>query len=271
MGTEQSKHKSAANKKAQEAPPSNTGEKDEIEPLPKLNTESEILTEESIKFLSSALIQPEQRKQWKLLFNSKKNGKSFNRFCYYTTGGGPNFVLIRDMDGYIFGGFAESWKDKHPKFYGSKQCFVFSLNPSMKIYRPTGFNDHFQYLNFDTETLFNGFGQGGQLDFFAWGINQDFEHGQCRGETNLTFGNPPLSKQQEWLLDYIEVWEVEPPPQDDYEIEKINKKKGKTKSALDEEGNAERVLLDLAGKHTFSHFNVSEEMMQGGATADDKK
>ena len=61
MGTEHSKHQGAENKKAQEAPPSNTEVKDEeIVPLPKLNAESEILTEEYIKFLSSALIQVEK-------------------------------------------------------------------------------------------------------------------------------------------------------------------------------------------------------------------
>jgi hypothetical protein len=38
------------------------------------------------------------------------------------------------------------------------------------------------------------------------------------------------------LKDYCEVWEVSPPP-DTYEVEKLNKKKGK-KSVLEDEDNA---------------------------------
>lgn len=69
----------------------------------------------------------------------------------------------------------------------------------------------------------------------------------------------------------MEVWEVERPPEDDYEIEKINKKKGKVKSVLNDEGNTEKILMDISGKHTFSHFQVSEEILQGGAQAQEKK
>jgi hypothetical protein len=45
----------------------------------------------------------------------------------------------------------------------SGYCFVFKLRPERVIYKPTGYNDHFMYLNLGTETLYNGFGMGGQM------------------------------------------------------------------------------------------------------------
>eukprot|EP01119_Soliformovum_irregulare_P024207 TRINITY_DN8623_c0_g1_i1.p1 TRINITY_DN8623_c0_g1~~TRINITY_DN8623_c0_g1_i1.p1 ORF type:complete len:273 (-),score=95.01 TRINITY_DN8623_c0_g1_i1:114-932(-) len=229
-------------------------------PLPVLDGTSLILNEDSIRLLSDSLPKPEYRKNWTLIYQSDKMGKSFNRFCYHITGRGPNIVIIRDSDGHIFGGFAaETWKDKHPKFYGSPMSFVFQLHPSLKIYRATGHNQNFQYLNHDTETLFNGVGQGGQLDFFVWGISQNFEDGQCKGNPSSTFGSPILSAKENWTLDYMEVWEVFE-PEDTYENEKILKKKGIGKSVLNDEDNADKVITSLSGRHNFSHFDASEEM-----------
>ena len=39
---------------------------------------------------------------------------------------------------------------------GDKDCFVFSLKPSMAVYRPTGINDHYMYLNVGMKTIPNG-------------------------------------------------------------------------------------------------------------------
>lgn len=44
--------------------------------------------------------------------------------------------------------------------------FVFKLQPgSPATYKATGRNDNYQYLNQGTETLFNGVGQGGQMEY----------------------------------------------------------------------------------------------------------
>lgn len=57
------------------------------------------------------------------------------------------------------------------------------------------------------------------------------------------------------------MWEVFPPP-DTYEIEKIQKKKGKTKSVLDDEDNADKIITDLAGRHTFGNFQPGDHHPQ---------
>uniref|UniRef100_I3MLX6 Uncharacterized protein n=1 Tax=Ictidomys tridecemlineatus TaxID=43179 RepID=I3MLX6_ICTTR len=39
---------------------------------------------------------------------------------------------------------------------GDERCFLFSVSPSMAVYRPTGYNDHFMYLNCGQQTIPNG-------------------------------------------------------------------------------------------------------------------
>lgn len=43
--------------------------------------------------------------------------------------------------------------------------FVFSIAPKRAVHHSTGYNDHYQYLNKGTETLFNGVGMGGQTEY----------------------------------------------------------------------------------------------------------
>lgn len=69
------------------------------------------------------------------------------------------------------------WLDKCSRFYGSgmwpllpplqitlsvASSFVFQLSPQMKVFRATGYNSNYQYLNDATHTMFNGIGMGGQ-------------------------------------------------------------------------------------------------------------
>lgn len=215
---------------------------------PVLDQPSELLDDASIEFLCPYL-PTDHKKNWTRLFNSNQQGKSFNRFCYHVVGCGPNLVIIKDSGGAIFGGFCDSWRDKNPKFYGQPNSFVFTLAPERTIYRATGRNDHYQYLNWGTQTLFNGVGQGGDQDYFAWGMYDDLDRGQSRGKPNVTYNNPVLASKTDFDVDIVEVWELHDPP-DTYEFEKIRKKKNK-KSVLEDEDNADKVIANLNG-HTFS-------------------
>jgi len=227
-------------------------EEKEEQKLPELIGQSSVLDEADIRFLCSAFPSTEFTEKWTLLFNSTKNGKSFNRFCYHVTGRGPTLLIMRDQQQHVFGAFAsETWKDKFPKYYGTAQSFLFKIKPNRVIYKTTGFNDHYQYLNQGTETLFNGIGMGGQMEYFTWCIGEDFENGKCRGNPSSTYGCPPIAATEDWTLDYIEVWEVKPLTELTYEQEKILKKKNKAKSVLDDDDNAEKVITGMLG-HNFT-------------------
>jgi len=188
---------------------------------------------ETLAFLSKSMPGKEYRQSWTLLYASSKHGKSFNRFCYHVCGFGSTVVLIRDTEQGKFGGFVDHmWREKFPKFYGEANSFVFQLSPRKCAYHPTGYNDHYQYLNQGTQTMFNGIGMGGQEGFFSWGIGSDFEKGMCRGDPSTTFGNPILASSADWTLDYIEVWEVKEPKELTYEQEKILEQKKKNKKCV---------------------------------------
>jgi len=249
-------HHHSTNRKSGE--PQDGKEKEVVFVPPKLEGTSKILNESNIKFLCESLPSEDFAKNWKMLFSSDTNGESWNRFCFHVTGTGPTIILIKDTGNFLFGGFAsESWKEKYPKFYGNASSFVFQLAPQQIKYKAVGHNENFQYINYGTKTLFNGIGMGGQFDFFGWVINEDFETGHSRGNPSSTYGNPCLASSPDFKVDYVEVWQVKE-PEYSYEVEKINKKKNKTKSVLDEEDNAEKVITGMLG-HNFTHYDKEKE------------
>ncbi|XP_047111094.1 MTOR-associated protein MEAK7-like [Schistocerca piceifrons] len=69
---------------------------------------------------------------------------------------GPTIVIVRDRDGHVFGGFAPSSWTLSPNYVGDDSSFLFSILPVMERFEPTGYNDHYQYLNVQQQTLPNG-------------------------------------------------------------------------------------------------------------------
>ncbi|KAL6005377.1 hypothetical protein ACLOJK_005944 [Asimina triloba] len=58
---------------------------------------------------------------------------------------GPTVLLIKDKEGYIYGGYAsQPWK-RHGDFYGDLKSFLFQLHPRASINRPTGANNNLQW------------------------------------------------------------------------------------------------------------------------------
>lgn len=214
--------------------------------LPKMEGQTELLKDDDIRLLCKNL-RPDCTKKWKLLFNTTKHGLSFNRFMAHCCDHGPTIVLLRDKSGYVFGGFAAvEWK-KSGKFFGSPDCFLFRLLPEPGVWRSCGDNENYMWLNHGTETLYNGVGMGGQMDFFAWCLDDFFETGHCRGNPSSTFRNPQLSEKTEFQLDFAEVWEVK---------EKVKLDEfGKPVSVLNDEDNPDKKILEMQG-HEFSVLNL---------------
>ncbi|KYQ94375.1 hypothetical protein DLAC_04673 [Tieghemostelium lacteum] len=244
---------------------------DEDLPIPKLDASSKLLNDQYIKVINSYLPNDDFRKTWKLLFSSTRDGHSFNRFVHHVADKGSTIVLVKEEGdkGHIFGGFAmEPWKPKYPKFYGTEKGFVFRLHPEIEVYRPTGADVNFQYLNTLSKTLYNGIGMGGVPYLFGWVIDESFDQGHSKGtrdedieggeEISSTFGNPPLASSSEFNVEYVECWQVKEDivPDDDLLDDIVNKKKGK--SVLSTEENADKVIKSLLG-HEFTHYNEDNE------------
>ncbi|NXH10942.1 TLDC1 protein, partial [Bucco capensis] len=197
----------------------------------------------SITYINSHLPAELQHK-WQLLFSSRLHGESFSQLCWHIVKKGPCLVILKDLDGYIFGGFAsQSWEVK-PQFQGDHRCFLFSVFPSLAVYTCTGYNDHYMYLNQGQQTMPNGLGMGGQHEYFGLWIDSDYGKGHSKAKPRCTtYNSPQLSAKEDFTLDAVEVWAVGDIPQN-------TGTKGK-KSILDVDPEA-RAFLEMAGKSRHS-------------------
>ncbi|XP_023683139.1 MTOR-associated protein MEAK7 [Paramormyrops kingsleyae] len=181
---------------------------------------------------------------WRLLFSSRLHGESFTRLLRGCTCQGPSVLLIRDTDGYTFGGFASQSWDTRPQFQGDSRCFLFSVTPSLRLYTCTGYNQNYMYLNHGQQTMPNGLGMGGQHDYFGLWLDSDYGQGHSRARPRCTtYGSPQLSGQENFTLDALEVWGVGEPPE--------NQQTQVKRSILDADPEAQ-IMMEMAGKTRHS-------------------
>ncbi|KAI9031277.1 TLD-domain-containing protein [Hyaloraphidium curvatum] len=192
---------------------------------------------------------PEQRtRSWKLAFSTTNHGMSWTVFASNIESRGSTFVLFRDKNGYVFGGFAsQEWKPT-PKFYGDSKCFIFRLQPDIVIYPATGYNDNYQWFEYATQSLPNGLGMGGQMDFFAlWISAANFYKGHSKGNPSTTFNSYPLTKDLDFELEFVEAWVVKEKEVDPNLLpEKSNKR-----SILDT-NIEDSAILEMSGRKMYS-------------------
>ncbi|XP_021289204.1 TLD domain-containing protein 1 isoform X4 [Herrania umbratica] len=169
------------------------------------------------KFLASLFVPPdpggalsqEELEEWKLLYHSALNGSSFNTFLgNVSNNDGPTVLIIKDREGYIFGGYASQPWERHSNFYGDMKSFIFQLYPKASIFRPTGANSNLQWcaVNFSSEAIPNGFGFGGRINHFGLFLSASFDQGHTFSCT--TFNSPCLSKTSQICPEVIECWGV---------------------------------------------------------------
>lgn len=66
------------------------------------------------------------------------------KFC--SIDGGPTVLIVKDKQGYIYGGYASQPLEKHGDFYGDLKSFLFQLYPKAAIFKPTGANNNIQWV-----------------------------------------------------------------------------------------------------------------------------
>ncbi|BFF94630.1 MTOR-associated protein MEAK7 [Drosophila madeirensis] len=196
----------------------------------------------------NAQLTRELRHKWRFLFSSKIHGESFSTMLGKIVDKGPTLFFIEDEDQYIFGGYAsQSWSLK-PQFCGDDSSLLFTLSPAMRCFSATGYNDHYQYLNLNQQTMPNGLGMGGQFEFWGLWIDCMFGDGQSV-ETCSTYRDyVQLSKRKQFKIRNMEVWAVGDLPVKGEDEEGGD---GQKRSILD--SNLEdRAMLEIAGKTMHS-------------------
>ncbi|CAK9180794.1 unnamed protein product [Ilex paraguariensis] len=172
------------------------------------DSSSLLLREEYAWHIGGALSQQELD-EWKLLYHSSVNGLSFNTFLGSVSNHeGSTVLIIKDKEGFIYGGYASQPWERHADFYGDLKSFLFQLFPEASIFRPTGANSNLQWCaaNFSSESIPNGIGFGGQVNHFGLFLSANFDQGHTFSCT--TFGSPCLSKTNHLHPEVIECWGI---------------------------------------------------------------
>ncbi|KAL6145504.1 hypothetical protein ACLB2K_056190 [Fragaria x ananassa] len=168
-----------------------------------------ILLNEVYAWHIGGLLPHQELGEWKLLYHSAVNGLSFNTFVgNILNDKGPTVFIIKDKDGYVYGGYASQPWERHGDFYGDLKSFLFQLYPKASIFRPTGANTNIQWcaVNFGSESIPNGIGFGGKVNHFGLFLSANFDQGHTFECT--TFGSPCLSKTSRICPEVIECWGV---------------------------------------------------------------
>ncbi len=189
----------------------------DLEPLPHLTEGTPRLLTDSghVRLLARAL-PSEERRRWRLLFSTSRDGCSFTRFVGLGANRAPCLVVIRDTAGALFGGYSASPLTVSSQFSGSYGSFLFSLAPTPAVHRASGDSPNLVYLNAGMEVLPNGLAFGGNLEarFFGLWLRDDLESGRSCGPCATYSNSPCLASATEFEVAEVELWAVadDPPP-----------------------------------------------------------
>jgi hypothetical protein len=141
-----------------------------------------------------------------LLYSTLMHGISQNTFYQKALKHPFTILVILDRSGHVFGGFAtEPWKcfpSRSRKYYGTGECFLFSMKPKLQIYPWSRINDYFMYS--DEKCI--GFGGGG-AGFGLW-LDSDFLYGSSH--PCGTYLNQVISSEVDFTCVHLELWAVAP-------------------------------------------------------------
>ncbi|KAJ8411465.1 hypothetical protein AAFF_G00162730 [Aldrovandia affinis] len=167
--------------------------------LPILRDHSELLEEAHIQRLGSHLPARVQVYPWRLVYSTAVHGTSL-KTLYRNLGhvDSPVLLVIKDMDGQVFGAFSSHPFRVSRHCYGTGETFLFSFSPELEVFRWSGKNSYFVRGHTDSLQM----GGGGGL-FGLW-----LDAGLSRGCSLAcdTFHNQPLCAKGDFTIQDLEVW-----------------------------------------------------------------
>ena len=146
-------------------------------------------------------------KDWKILYDMKKDGCTITAFFSKCKGNDTTIIIIKDTQGNKFGAFCtEEWHKEDLEFYGDGDSFLFSFNKDAQVpivNRWTGLSYQFQHSNKDYIGI--GGGEDGKFGLF---LGHNFQQGsstkcQCYDNENLTGG------AKDFEIVQVEVWGID--------------------------------------------------------------
>ncbi|XP_055853144.1 TLD domain-containing protein 2 isoform X18 [Episyrphus balteatus] len=176
-----------------------TGSFDLDFPIPDLIGTTEILTEEHREKLCTHLPARAEGYSWSLVFSTSQHGFSLNSlYRKMQRLESPVLIVIQDTDHNVFGALTSCSLHVSDHFYGTGESLLYKFNPSYKVFHWTGENLYFIKGNVDCLSI--GAGDG------RFGLWLDGDLNQGRSQSCSTYGNEPLSPQEDFVVKTLECW-----------------------------------------------------------------
>ncbi|XP_037987229.1 nuclear receptor coactivator 7 isoform X3 [Motacilla alba alba] len=177
-------------------------EEEDDDTLPILKHHSALLENMHIEQLARRLPARVQGYPWRLAYSTLEHGTSLKTLYRKSASlDSPVLLVIKDMDNQIFGAYATHPFRFSDHYYGTGETFLYTFSPHFKVFKWSGENTYF--INGDTTSLELG-GGGGR--FGLW-LDADLYHG--RSNSCSTFNNDILTKQEDFIIQDVEVWTFE--------------------------------------------------------------
>lgn len=173
----------------------------DLEVIPELEGESEILSEQLITLLADHLPPRIIGTTWRLLFSTNTHGFSLSSLYrkFQSETSSPTLLCIQDIEENVFGALVSCPIKLWDHFYGTGETFLFTCQPQFQVFKWSGENPHFARGNVDSLSI--GAGEG---KFGLW-LDSNFFHG--RSQSCSTFRNSPLCPGNgDFVVKTLEFW-----------------------------------------------------------------
>jgi len=132
-----------------------------------------------------------------LLYSTELHGSSLNYFYSFSGIASPLVLIVKTIDGSIFGAFTTFELSKRQKYYGNNETLVFSNSKKFSCYKCTNRNKYYALVKYDHLS----FGGGSNFAIF---LNKSFTAGSSN--RSETFNNPSLSETVDFEVALVELW-----------------------------------------------------------------
>lgn len=116
----------------------------EVESSLLTHSDSTIITPAELLVLAGWMPKNQRLNEFHLSYVLKRDGASLD--TVYSACADPDvsasFLIIKDEEGYVFGGYLNESLKNGSQFYGTGESFVFSIRPSLSVYRWSGADAH---------------------------------------------------------------------------------------------------------------------------------
>jgi len=158
-----------------------------------------ILNETQLRSLGSELPPRASALLWKLRFCTAEDGFSLHTlYRKLSKNDSPVLIVIETLEKKCFGVFSSCNLDVSDDFYGTSECFLFSFSPDLQIFNWSGVNGNFIKGRQDSLTF------GASNDKAGLWIDSNLNKGKT--EKCLTFNNPPLTPEVDFVIRNLNCW-----------------------------------------------------------------